>query len=99
MPKSILAEPDRAVLPSAYPHDFDDLIQQELSALADIEAHHQSLREQLSRWSGPSRLKQRRVRLLEQHLRRKREPHVLRLAELHQERMSRMLFSPRTTVH
>ncbi len=67
--------------------DLDRAIQRELAALATIEADHRSACRWLDEWSAPEGVKEGLACRLEARHRSEREAHVLRLAELHQERM------------
>src|SRR5215217_9225839 len=66
--------------------DLDRAIQQELAALATIEADHRSACRWLNEWSAPEGVKEHVAYRLETRHRTEREAHVLRLAELHQKR-------------
>ncbi len=72
---------------SASPDHLDRAIQRELATLATIEADHRSACCWLDEWSGPEDVKEQVACRLEARHRTEREAHVLRLAELHQERM------------
>ena len=67
--------------------DLDRAIQRELAALATIEADHRSACRWLDEWSAPEGVKEGLARRLEARHQAVREAHVLRLAELHQQRM------------
>jgi len=71
----------------ASPHHLDQAIQRELTALATLEADHRSACRWLDEWSGPTEVKEHLVCRLEARHRTEREAHVLRLADLHQQRM------------
>src|SRR5829696_7631499 len=71
----------------ASPHHLDRAIQRELAALATIEADHCSACRWLDEWSGPTDVKEHLACRLEARHRTEREAHVLRLADLHQQRM------------
>src|SRR3954466_7354929 len=66
---------------------LDRAIQRELAALATIEADHCSACRWLDGWSGPTEVKEHLACRLEARRRTEREAHVLRLADLHQQRM------------
>ena len=66
---------------------LDRAIQHELMALATLEADHCSACRWLDEWSAPEGVKEGLACRLEARHRTEREAHVLRLAELHQERM------------
>jgi hypothetical protein len=80
-----------------YPDDLEPALQDALAILANIDAHYDSERERLDQWVGPHSVKERlRAQLAEVH-RQEREPHVQRLAELHQRWTTMRLF--RQTIH
>ena len=70
----------------ASPHHLDQAIQRELAALAALEAGHRSACRWLDAWSGPERVKEHLARRIAARHQAEREPHLLRLAELHQQR-------------
>src|SRR5215203_6135870 len=72
----------------ASPNHLDQAIQREITALATLEADHRSACRWLDEWSGPTEVKEHLVCRLEARHRTEREAHVLRLADLHQQRMS-----------
>src|SRR3954452_24872366 len=74
---------------------LDRAIQQELAALATIEADHCSAGRWLDEWSGPTDVKEHLAWRLEARHQTEREAHVLRLADLHKKRM--VLAMPRET--
>ena len=67
--------------------DLDRAIQRELAALATLEADHRSACRWLDEWPAPEDVKEHVAYRLEARHRTEREAHVLRLAELHQQRM------------
>src|SRR5215207_5632437 len=69
------------------PHHLDQALQHELAALATLEADHRSASRWLDEWSGPKAAKEQVACRLEARHRTEREAHVLRLADLHQQRM------------
>src|SRR5215203_7222503 len=71
----------------ASPHHLDQALQRELAALATLEADHRSACRWLDEWSGPKAAKEHLACRLDARHRTEREAHVLRLAELHQQRM------------
>ena len=71
----------------ASPHHLDQALQRELTALATLEAAHRSACCWLDEWSGPKAVKEDVACRLEARHRTEWEAHVLRLAELHQQRM------------
>ena len=70
----------------ASPDPLDQAIQRELAALATLEAVHCSACRWLDEWSGPTEVKEHLACRLEARHRTEREAHVLRLADLHQQR-------------
>jgi hypothetical protein len=72
----------------ASPDPLDQAIQQELAALAAAAATHRSACRWLDEWSGPEGVKEHVAHRIEARHRREQEPHLLRLAELHQHRMA-----------
>src|SRR4051794_30791300 len=66
---------------------LDQALQRELTALAALDAAHRSACRWLDEWSGPKAMKEDVACRLEARHRMEREVHVLRLAELHQQRM------------
>ncbi len=70
----------------ASPDPLDRAIQRELAALATIEADHCAACRWLDEWSGPKAVKEHVAYRLETRHRMEREAHVLRLADLHQQR-------------
>ena len=75
----------------ASPHHLDQAIQRELAALAALAAVHRSACRWLDAWSGPEPVKQHLARHIAARHRTEREPHLLRLAELHQQRAAVMI--------
>src|SRR5215207_11522638 len=71
----------------ASPSPLDRALQRELAALATLEADHCSACRWLDEWSGPKAVKEHVACRLDARHRTEREAHVLRLAELHQQRM------------
>ncbi len=78
--------------PRMYPDDIEPAVQDTLGVLANIDAHYERERERLEYWTGPSTVKERLAAELEEAHRTEREPHVRRLAELHQRWMSATMF-------
>ena len=68
------------------PDHLDQAIQRELAALASLAAVHRSACRWLDAWSGPEQVKKHLARHIEARHWAEREPHLLRLAELHQHR-------------
>ena len=71
----------------ASPHHLDQALQRERTALVTLEAAHRSACRWLDEWSAPKAVKERVGSRLEARHRTEREMHVLRLADLHQQRM------------
>jgi hypothetical protein len=65
---------------------LDRALQRELAALATLEADHRSACRWLDEWSGPKEVKEHVACRLDARHRTEREAHVLRLADLHQQR-------------
>src|SRR3954466_10576683 len=65
---------------------LDRALQRELAALATLEADHCSACRWLDEWSGPMEVKEPLAHRLAARRRTEREAHVLRLADLHQQR-------------
>src|SRR3712207_1501260 len=84
MPIHSAVQSSRAV---ASPDHLDQAIRRELTALATLEAAHRSACRWLDEWSGPEAVKEHVACRLEARHRAEREAHVLRLADLHQQRM------------
>ena len=88
--------------PPALPLDPDDLtlaIEAELAALAEIDADYAEELQLLEHGTGLARVKQHRAKQIEALHRHDREPHVHRLAKLHQQRMALATFPIRRTLH
>jgi hypothetical protein len=88
--------------PPALPLDPDDLtlaIETELAALAEIDADYAEELQLLEHGAGSVRVKQRRAKQIEALHRHDREPHVQRLAKLHQQRMALATFPVQRTLH
>ena len=84
------------------PLDPDDLmraIEAELAALAEVEADHAREQRRLERWAGPKSVKQHRAKQIEALHRHDREPHVQRLAKLHQQMITLTAFPVVRTFH
>src|SRR4051812_9887283 len=71
----------------ASPHHLDQALPRGLTTLATPDAAHRSACRWLDEWSGPKAVKEDVACRLEARHRTEREAHVLRLAELHQQRM------------
>src|SRR5215211_3819997 len=88
--------------PPAMPLDPDDLtlaIEAELAALAEIDANYAEELQLLEHGAGSVRVKQRRAKQIEALHRHDREPHLLRLVKLHQQRMALAIFPVQRTLH
>src|SRR3954465_6203859 len=72
----------------AFSDHLDQAIQRELAALAAAAATHRSACRWLDEWFGPEGVKEHVAHCIEARHRREQEPHLLRLAELHQHRMA-----------
>ena len=73
--------------PAAYPDDLGPGMQDELTALADIESRFEGRVARIEGRPGAALLRRR----LEAWRAKRREPHVLRLAQLHQRMMAMTL--------
>ena len=73
------------------PHPLDQALQRELAAWATVEADHCSACRWLDEWSGPTEVKEHLACRLEARHRAEWEAHVLRLADLHQQRTLLMM--------
>jgi len=80
-----------------YPDDIEPALQDALAVLANIDAHYDGERERLELWTGPDSMKDRLAAQLAEAHRQEREPHVKRLAELHQRLMTETFY--RHTLH
>lgn len=99
MQKVLTTGPTEEQAVTIHPLDFGAALQEELATLAAIDARYECLTERLSGWSAPAALKKCRARRLQQRHRKEREPHVLRLAELHQQVMTITTFCGPATLH
>src|SRR4051812_18793833 len=72
----------------AFSDHLHQALQRGLAALAAAAATHRSACRWLDEWSGPEGVKARVAHRIEARHRREQEPHLLRLAELHQHRMA-----------
>src|SRR5215204_3213485 len=75
----------------ASPDYLDQAIQHELAALVAIAAVYRSACCWLDEWSGPEPVKGRLARDIKARQQTEREPHLLRLAKLHQQRAAVMI--------
>src|SRR3954453_16880572 len=71
----------------------------ELAALAEVEPDYTREQRRLERWAGPPNVKQHRAKQIEALNRHDREPHVQRLAKLHQQMMTLTAFPVVRTLH
>ena len=88
--------------PPALPLDPDDLtlaIEAELAALAEIDADYAEELQRLEHGAGPTRVKQHRAKQIKALHHHDREPHVQRLAKLHQQRITLAIYPVRRTLH
>ena len=85
--------PIHAAQPPIYPEGLLPEVQQALAALANLEVQIEIERECLDNWSGREMLKAYVLAELEQEYRAKREPYLVRLAELKQQIATLPLFS------
>ncbi len=88
--------------PPALPLDPDDLtlgIEAELAALAEIDADYAEELQLLEHGADPARVKQHRAKQIEVLHQHDREPHVQRLAKLHQQRIMLAIYPVRRTLH
>lgn len=97
MLKSALTSNRVADSARVYPDDLEPAVQDLLSVLANIDTHYEGERERLELWSGPDSVKERLAAQLAEAHRQEREPHVKRLAELHQRWVTETLY--RQTLH
>ena len=74
-------------------------IEAELAALAEIDADYAEELRLLKHGADPARVKQHRAKQIEALHRHDREPHVLQLAKLQQQRMVLATFPVRRTLH
>ena len=75
----------------ASPDSLDRALQRELATWATVEADHRSACRWLDEWSGPTEVKEHLACRLEARHRAEWEAHVLRLADLHQQRTLLMM--------
>jgi hypothetical protein len=83
----------------AYPAELTSALQAELAALAAIDAVYDEKRHRLENWPGPKEMKDQLAREVEVCHKRDREPHVLRLGELHERIMALTMFRNLRPVH
>ena len=101
MPKDAASGPtpvDAGDVPT-YPVDLTLAMQAELSILAAIDADYDEKRYRLKNWAGPQKTKDRLVQQIEVCHKRDREPHVLRLGQLHERVMNLTMFKGLRTRH
>ena len=89
LPSAVLLDPEGAAR----------AIEAELAALAEVEADHTRERRRLERWAGPTNVKQHRAKQIAALHRHDREPHVQRLAKLHQQMITLTAFPVVRTFH
>lgn len=82
-----------------YPADLTLALHTELAALAAIDAEYADKQHRLETWAGPQEAKERLAREVEACRKRDREPHVLRLGELHERMMALTMFKGLGTQH
>jgi hypothetical protein len=101
MPKHAASTPTPADVssPSIYPADLTVALQAELSMLSAIDAGYAEKRQRLETWASPQEIKERLAREVEVCHKRDREPHVLRLGELHERIMNLTMFRGLHTTH
>jgi hypothetical protein len=76
----------------AYPEGLLDELQDDLAALADIDAEFDQMLERLERWRGTEDEKVELLTLLEERRELRRQPHVQRLATLHDQMLRATLY-------
>jgi len=74
-------------------------IEAELAALAEVEADYAQELQRLESEPVPARVRQHRAKQIEALHHHDREPHVQRLAKLHQQRMALTTFPLGRTLH
>src|SRR3954453_17552852 len=98
MPKSFATARQAPTMPLD-PDELTRAIEAELAALAEVEADYTEEQRLLERWAGPTNVKQHRAKQIEALHRHDREPHVRRLAKLHQQMMTLTAFPVVRTLH
>src|SRR3954452_14804521 len=98
MPKSFATARQAPTMPLD-PDELTWAIEAEIAALAEVEADHTREQRRLERWAGPTYVKQHRATHTEVLPRHDREPHVQRLAKLHQQMMTLTAFPVVRTFH
>ena len=93
MPKSFAAARRSPTTPLD-PDDLTRAIEAELAALAEVAADYAQELQHLASEPTPARVRQHRAKQIEALHRHDREPHVQRLAKLHQQMMTLTAFSP-----
>jgi hypothetical protein len=76
----------------AYPEGLLEDLQDDLAALADVDAEFDRMLERLERWRGTEDEKVELLRLLEERRELRRQPHVRRLATLHDQMLKITLY-------
>jgi hypothetical protein len=79
-----------------YPPDLEPAIQDELSVLASVEARYADELARLEGSGDPPSVKEHLRQQLELRRKAAREPHVLKLADLHQRMLETTLFRGQT---
>ncbi len=82
-----------------YPADLTTAMQAELAALAAIDAEYAEKRHRLENWAGPQKMEEQIVREVEVCHKRDREPHMLRLGQLHERTIALTMFRGLRTKH
>ncbi len=91
MPHSSVAQrPSTPILTPWYPDDLLPELQYTLAALSNLKLRYETDCQQLQAWTGPKAVKKRFAAQLEERYHQEREPHVQRLADLHQQMMTIM---------
>ena len=102
-PLYVRLKPEEAQMPNTYPDQtdarpstFEPVIEAELAVLASIETRYWDELTKLECSALPAPVKDNLRQQLETKRRMAREPHVLRLAQLHEEGTMRTMFSLKT---
>ena len=98
MPKSFATARQSPTMPLD-PDDLMRAIEAELAALAKVEADYAEELQRLESEPAPARVRQHRAKQIEALHRHDREPHVQRLAKLHQQSMMLTAFPVVRTLH
>jgi hypothetical protein len=81
-----------------YPEGLLDELQDDLAALADLDAEFDQMLERLERWRGTGDEKVELLTLLEERRELRRLPHVQRLTTLHDQMLKATLYHDLTRV-